>query len=49
VLAIGGLGRLGVSEVLRFLSLVPALLFAWYYFLGWLVDRLRLRHKAGRL
>jgi hypothetical protein len=46
VLAIGGLGRLGLSEVLSFLSLVPALMFAWYYFLGWLVDRLRNRHQT---
>jgi hypothetical protein len=45
-LAMGGLARLGVSEVFSFLSLVPALMFAWYYFLGWLVDRLRYRYKA---
>jgi hypothetical protein len=42
----GRLARLGVSEVFGFLSLVPALMFAWYYFLGWLVDRLRRRHQA---
>ena len=48
-LAAGGLATLGVSEVFSFLSLVPALMFAWYYFLGWLVDRLRRRYKARRL
>ena len=48
VLAIDGLKRLGVSEVLSFFSLVPALMFAWYYFLGWLVDRLRHRYQARR-
>jgi len=45
-LAMGGLARFGVSEVFTFLSLVPALMFAWYYFLGRFVDRLRHRYKA---
>ncbi len=34
-----GLGRLGISEVSSFMVLMPLLIFAWYYFVGWLVDR----------
>lgn len=33
------LGQLGISEVLSFAILMPLLIFAWYYFVGWLVDR----------
>jgi hypothetical protein len=35
------LSRLGVSQVLTFMISTPTLLFAWYYFLGWLPDRWR--------
>ena len=35
------LSRLGVSQVLSFMICTPILLFAWYYFLGWLLDRWR--------
>jgi hypothetical protein len=34
-----GLGRLGVNEVLTFMLTLPALLLAWYFCLGWLLDR----------
>ena len=40
-LIVSGLGRVGVNEVLSFMLLVPPLIFAWYYFLGWSVDRWR--------
>jgi hypothetical protein len=33
------LGRMGISEVTSFMVSMPLLLFAWYYFLGWLIDR----------
>jgi hypothetical protein len=36
-----GLGRLGVNEVYIFFISAPILVLAWYYFLGWLVDRWR--------
>jgi hypothetical protein len=34
-----GLGRLGLSQLVSFMATMPPLLFAWYYFVGWLVDR----------
>lgn len=37
------LSRFGVSQVLSFMVFTPLLLFAWYYFLGWLLDRWRAR------
>jgi hypothetical protein len=40
-LAVGGLGRLGISEVSSFMFLMPVLIVAWYYFAGWLLDRWR--------
>ena len=38
-LAVGGLGRLGVNQVSSFMVLMPVLIAAWYFFVGWLVDR----------
>ena len=40
-----GLSHFGVSQVLSFMISTPILLFAWYYFLGWLVDRWRGRRN----
>jgi hypothetical protein len=34
-----GLSKLGVDEVLTFFVSMPILLFGWYYFLGWLIER----------
>jgi hypothetical protein len=34
-----GLGSVGVNEVLTFMISTPPLVAAWFYFLGWLVDR----------
>ena len=34
-----GLGHLGINEIWSFMILIPILLFAWYYFIGLLVDR----------
>lgn len=41
-----GLGRVGISEILTFFSVMPLLVGIWLYFLGWLVDR-RLRSRAA--
>jgi len=35
-----GLGRLGVSEVWTFMISMPLLVFAWYYCVGILIDRI---------
>jgi hypothetical protein len=43
---VAGLGRLGLSQVASFMLSMPPLIFAWYYFAGWLADRHRTR-KAG--
>ena len=40
------LGRLGISQVSSFMALMPLLIFAWYYFVGYLIDRWR--HRRGR-
>jgi hypothetical protein len=37
------LGRLGVSQVFSFFAFTPFLILAWYYLLGWLLDRRRER------
>ena len=44
-----GLGRLGVSEVKSFMISMPILLFAWYYFIGWLIDRRRSTSKQSSI
>ena len=37
--AVGSLGKLGISQVSSFMCLMPVLIFVWYYFIGWLLDR----------
>ena len=39
--AVIGLGHLGISEVQSFLALMPVLVFAWLYLVGWLLDSWR--------
>ena len=34
-----GLAGLGVSEVWSFMIVMPLLILAWFYFVGWLTDR----------
>jgi hypothetical protein len=34
-----GLASLGVSEVWSFAIVMPLLISAWFYFVGWLIDR----------
>ena len=40
------LSRLGVSEVTSFMISMPLLIFAWFYFVGWLLDRWREKRRA---
>jgi len=47
---VGGLGKLGINQVSSFMFVMPVLIFAWYYFMGWLFDRwIRKRSQVGRL
>ena len=39
VLIVSGLGHLGINENWSFLISLPPLIFAWFYFVSWLVDR----------
>jgi hypothetical protein len=41
------LGRLGISEVVSFFVSMPLLVSAWYYFIGWLIDRWRGRRQPA--
>jgi hypothetical protein len=43
-----GLSMAGIDEVLSFMVAMPILLFAWYYFIGWLIDRWRRRRKEAK-
>lgn len=36
---VGALAHLGVSEVWSFALVMPVLVFAWFYVVGWLIDR----------
>jgi hypothetical protein len=38
-MAVRALGCVGVNEVTTFMISMPPLLVAWYYLLGWLIDR----------
>jgi hypothetical protein len=40
-----GLGRRGFSEVTSFVVLMPLLVFAWYYFVGWVIDRWKYKRQ----
>jgi len=48
-LAVGGFGRLGVSQVSSFMVLMPPLIAAWYFFVGWLVDRWVYRRSSRHI
>jgi hypothetical protein len=47
-LVIGGLGRLGISEVYSFMISTPLLIAPWFYSIGWLIDLRALPWTAGR-
>jgi hypothetical protein len=44
-LVVALLGKLGISEVSSFMLLIPILILAWYFFIGWLLDR-RIRRRV---
>jgi hypothetical protein len=37
--------KLGISQIPVFFVSLPMLIFAWFYFLGWRIDRLRYRRQ----
>jgi len=41
-----GLGRLGTNEILSFMISMPLFSFAWFYFIGWLLDRRRYKRSS---
>src|SRR5215472_6573785 len=54
VVLVTGLGRFGISQVTTFMISMPLLIFAWYYLIGWLLDRRKdkrrlLKSKSGNL
>jgi hypothetical protein len=42
-LGLFGLRRFGINEFWSFMVCMPVLLLAWYYFLGWMIDRRRIK------
>jgi hypothetical protein len=43
-----GLSKLGIDEVLTFMVSMPILIFAWYYLVGWLIDRWSHNRKQAK-
>ena len=43
-----GLARFGISELLSFIFIMPVLMLAWFYTVGWLLDRWLYRRSLGR-
>jgi hypothetical protein len=39
MIIVRALRLLGISEILSFMIDMPLLIFAWYYFIGWMIDR----------
>jgi hypothetical protein len=46
VVIVVALSRVGISEVASFLISMPLLIGAWFYLLGWLIDRGRCRSRG---
>jgi hypothetical protein len=42
---VAGLARLGISELSTFTVSIPVLIFAWFYFVGWVIDRWRYKRS----
>jgi hypothetical protein len=40
------LGQLGVNQVWTFFATTPPLIIGWFYLVGWLIDRWRLKRRA---
>ena len=47
IFIIHALARLGISEVTTFMVSMPFLIFAWYYLVGWLIDRWRSKRSLA--
>jgi hypothetical protein len=45
MIIVRALRLLGISEILSFMIAMPLLIFAWYYFIGWMIDR-RMKKRA---
>ena len=43
-----GMGRFGISEVLSYMISMPLLISAWFFFVGWLIDRWRFKRSHVR-
>jgi hypothetical protein len=42
------LGEYGMNQILGYMISMPLLIFGWFYFVGWLVDRWRFKHSSPR-
>jgi hypothetical protein len=38
-ISVSGLAHLGINEVWSFIVLMPLFILAWFYFVGWFIDR----------
>jgi hypothetical protein len=43
-----GLASLGISEISTFMVSMPVFILAWFYIVGWIIDRWRRKRRAGR-
>ena len=48
IAAVRGLAHLGVSELLSFMFTMPLLTLAWFYTVGWLLDRWQYKRSLNR-
>jgi len=47
MLLVNVFGKFGISQLLSFMVLMPLLICAWFYFLGWLLDRWRYKRSRA--
>jgi hypothetical protein len=45
---IAAMSRIGVSQLLTFMISMPLFIFAWFYFIGWLLDRCRNKRRLAQ-
>jgi high-affinity Fe2+/Pb2+ permease len=45
---VAGLGKMGINQVLTFMISMPIFISAWFYLLGWLLDRWRFKRRHRR-
>lgn len=43
-----GLARLGINEIWTFITFIPAFILAWFYAVGWIIDRRRRKRAHTR-